>query len=168
MIVSKHHVSAIGTADLTPKSGSAETGELVTFQAEWDVPSGKTWRDLQSLDLEFVNKSGTRLWARFIVGETSIFALLDSEGNIVAEGVLASPEVLESDGGALDLSQSSFQGSGPDGPSVTVNFAVSFKASWKHAGASVYRTELTATDMDGEVQGPVEVGNFAVRNVRPQ
>ena len=167
VIVSKRFSISIGTAELTPASGSVEAGEPATFQATWTVPSGKTWRDLQSLDLEFVNESGSELRARFLVCETSSFALLDSAGNIVAEGVPGDPGILESDAGTLDLSQSGFKGTGPDGPSVTVTFVFSFKASGaKHPSAPRYRSELTATDVDGSVQGPQELGTFAVRSVR--
>jgi hypothetical protein len=162
VIVSKLVVFTLGTPELTPRSGSAETGEPVTFQVTWTVPSGKSWRDLQSIDLQFNAESGRGLWARFLIGETSTFALLDSDGNITAVGVPDASDVLESAAGTLDLAQSRFQGTGPAGPSVTVTFVVSFKAAGikRH---NDYQTELAATDVDGAVQDPEAFGRFAVR-----
>jgi hypothetical protein len=165
VIVAKRFLSTIGIAELTPNSGSSEAGELTAFQAKWTVPGGKSWRDLQSLDLRFSGESGLGLWARFLVGETSTFALLDRDGNIVAEGVPGSPEVLQSPLGTVDLSQSGFQGTGPDEPSVTVTFVVGFKGSGRHHGSHAYKTELVATDVDGAIQGPEEFGTFAVRAI---
>jgi photosystem II stability/assembly factor-like uncharacterized protein len=164
VIVSKLVVFTLGTAELTPRSGSAEAGEPVTFQVTWTVPSGKSWRDLQSIDLQFNAESGSGLWARFLIGETSTFALLDSDGNITAVGAPGASEVLDSAAGTLDLAQSHFQGTGPDGPSVTVNFVVSFKASTMKRDSG-YQTELLATDVDGAVQGPETFGRFAVRAI---
>lgn len=86
----------------------------------------------------------------------------------MAVGVPGSPEVLESDAGTLDLAQSGFQGTGPAGPSVTATFVVSFKGSGlTHHRIRMYRTELTATDVDSTVQGPEEFGTFAVRGIHP-
>ena len=106
MILSKQVVFSpiIGTGELTPKTGSSEVGEPATFQVTWTVPNGKSWRDVQSLDLHFTNDTGSGLWARFLVGETSTFALLDADGNIVALGAPGRPEVLESDAGTLAIS----------------------------------------------------------------
>jgi hypothetical protein len=165
VIVSKQFVSPIiGTGELTPKTGSSEPGELATFQVTWSVPSGKSWRDLQSLDLQFLNDSGHGLRARFLVDEVSTFALLDADGNIVAVGVPGSPGVLESDAGTLDLAQSSFQGTGPTGPSVTVTFAISFKASGvRQHGTQLNNAELTATDVAGAIQGREDFGSWRVR-----
>jgi hypothetical protein len=164
VIVSKVVVFTLGTAELTPRSGSTGAGEPVTFQVTWTVPSGKSWRDMQSIDLQLNAESGCGLWARFLIGETNTLALLDSDGNITAVGVPGASEVLDSAAGTLDLAQSRLQRTGPDGPSVTVNFVVSFKAStMKHH--SGYQTELLATDVDGAVQGPEMFGRFAVRAI---
>lgn len=162
VIASKVVTFTLGTAELTPRSGSTEAGEPVTFQVTWTVPSGKSWRDLQSIDLQFNAESGSGLWARFLIGEASTFALLDSDGNITAVGVPGAPEVLESAVGTLDLAQSHFQGTSPDGPSVTVTFVVGFKSPTMKRH-SEYQTDLAATDVDGAVQGPETFGRFGVR-----
>jgi photosystem II stability/assembly factor-like uncharacterized protein len=168
VIVSKLIASTLGTAELTPRSGSTDVGDPATFQVTWTVPSGKSWRDLQSLDLKFTGESGTGLWARFFIGETTTFALLDSDGSIAAVGAPGTPQFLESAAGILDLAQSGFQGTSPDGPSVTVTFVVSFKGSTvKRDGTNAYRTELAATDVYGAVQVPEVFGKFKVRAIQP-
>ena len=170
----------LGTGELAPKGGSSEVGEPVTFTVTWTVPSEKSWRDLQHLDLRVVEKVERReeegegeseanepliaLWARFNVGNPSTFALLDAKGNLVGTGLPGSTGVLETNTATLDLAESSFQGSGPTGPSVTVNFVVSFKApAAGEDSARVYTAELLATDVLGQVQGPEKVGHWVVR-----
>jgi hypothetical protein len=85
----------------------------------------------------------------------SAFSLLDSNGNLVGTAVPGSTGLLETRTATLDLTQSSFQGTGPTGPSVTVNFAVRFRApATGQNSAHVYHTEVLATDILGQVQGP--------------
>jgi YVTN family beta-propeller protein len=178
---------ALGTGELTPKGGSSEVGEPVTFTATWTVPEGKSWRSLQQLDLRLVvsegegeNEAGDgeanhpriALWGRFNgfdVGNPSAstltFALLDENGNVVGVGEPGSTAVLETSTATLDLSKSSFQGSGPTGQSVTVNFVVSFKkAAAGEDSARVYQSQLLAGDALQGVQGPEELGHWVVRS----
>jgi len=63
--------------------------------------------------------------------------------------------VIETITAKLDLAISSFEGSGPTGPSVTVNVAVSFKpaAAIRHS-AQRYQSQLLANDPLQGVQGP--------------
>jgi hypothetical protein len=151
----------IGTGQLMPTSGTSQVGIPTTFTLTWTDPNG--WHDLQNLDLQLSNPStGIALWARFTVGagsNPSTFSLLDANGNLVGEGLPGSPGTLDTSTASLDLAHSSFQGSGPTGPSVTVTYVVSLKGP---AAGRVYATELTATDVAGEVQGPQSVGTWAV------
>lgn len=163
-------VGSVGTGVLTPSHGSSEAGDPTTFTLDWTVPSPQVWRDLQYVDLKLVDHEGqVGLWARFIQGNpTSVFALLDSHGNVVSEGAPGTPGVLDSPTATLDLSQSSFQGTGPTGPAVTVNFVVSFKPEAAGNGVSqnathVYDVEISAADLSGVVQSPENVGSWAVR-----
>jgi photosystem II stability/assembly factor-like uncharacterized protein len=160
----------IGAGVLTPSDGSSEAGDRTAFMHTWTVPIPHVWRDLQYVELKMVDQYGVvGLWARFIPGNpTSVFALLDANGNIVSEGAPGTEGVLDSPIATLDLSQSSFQGTGPTGPGVTVNFVVSFKDSQVGQGVSqnaehVYNVEIAAANVNGVVQTPEKVGSWAVR-----
>jgi len=166
----------LGAGQLVPPGGSSTVGQPVTFTATWTVPDGKSWRSLQQVDLRLVadNRDGDNnatplpigLWARFNVGDPSTFQLLDDNENVVAGGEPGSDRVLETSTAKLFLADSSFQGSGPTGPSVTVNFVVSFKpAAAKGNGAQPYQTQLLASDVLQGVQGPDEIGHWTVRPV---
>jgi hypothetical protein len=170
-ILTKRIVSRVlGTGVLTPSDGSSGAGKSTEFTLTWTVPSPQVWRDLQNVDLKLTDDEGAvGLWARFIPGNpTSIFALLDGNGNIVSEGPPGTSGVLESPVATLDLSRSSFVGTGPTGPSVTVNFAVAFKVVDAGNGVSQnaahkYDIEISAADVNGVAQTPQSVGSWAVR-----
>ncbi len=166
----------LGTGELDPEGGSSAVGEPVTFTATWKVPDGKSWRSLQHLDLRLVESEGDAendasnppiaLWARFNVGNPSTFALLDANGNVVGQGEPGSSGVLETSTATLDLAESSFLGTGPTGPSVTVNFVVRFKAAAAgENSARVYRSHLLATDLLEQIQASEESGHWAVRPI---
>jgi PKD repeat protein len=153
----------LGIGNLAPQSGSSAVDQAVTFTATWTVPDGKSWRSLQHVDLRLVANSANgdsdatplpiALWARFTVGDASgstpsTFELLDQNENVVGVGDPGGTGVIETNTAKLYLANSSFQGSGPTGPSVTVNFAVSFKAAAiaKEHGAQPYQSQLLASD----------------------
>ena len=72
--------------------------------------------------------------------------------------------MIETNAAKLYLADSSFQGSGPTGPSVTVNFAVSFKAAALNGNAALpYQSQLLASDALQGVQDPVQLGHWTVR-----
>ena len=179
----------LGAGQLAPEGGSSAVGQPVTFTAKWTVPDGKSWRSLQHVDLRLVAKEGDgdddlrrvagaggdgnnatplpiALWARFNVGEPSTFQLLDDNENVVGSGEPGSAHVLETSTAKLYLADSSFQGSGPTGPSVTVNFAVSFApGAIRGNAAQPYQSQLLASDVLQGVQGPDQLGHWTVRPV---
>lgn len=154
----------LGTGDLTPSDGSSAVGEPITLSLTWTVPSPQVWRDLKYLDVRLADDEGIGLWARFIPGNPSAFALLDANGNIVSEGLPGAAGVLDSPTAALDLAHSSFEATGPTSPTVTVNFAVSLKPSAAPGpGARVYDTQLLITNVSGQSSAPDDVGHWAIR-----
>lgn len=175
----------IGVGELSPPSGSSRVGDPVTFTTTWTVPDGKSWRTLQNLDLRLVearhrdeadaDPSATgdtasdgsdppiALWARFNVGNPSTFSLLDDNGNVVGTAEVGTTGTIETDKVALDLSQSSFQGTGPTGPSVTVNFAVRFKVDAAGHYARRYRTDVIATDLFDQIQASDQHTHWVIR-----
>jgi photosystem II stability/assembly factor-like uncharacterized protein len=157
----------LGTGELTPNGGSSDVGEPVTFTLTWTVPGGQPWRSLKYLDLRLSDDDGVGLWARFLPGNPSAFALLDGHGNIVADGVPGSTSLLDSPTATLDLAKSNIQAAGPASPIVTVNFALSFKPAAagdaSPSAARVYQSEISASNLAGTVQGPEKAGSWAVR-----
>jgi photosystem II stability/assembly factor-like uncharacterized protein len=159
-------VGSVGTGVLSPASGSGDVGQPTTIQLTWTVPSGQVWRDLEYVELKLSGASGIGLWARFIPGEpASDFALLDDNGNIVAEGSPGTNGVLDSPTATLDLANSSFAAAGPTSPTVAVNLVVIFKpstAGGDSAGDGSYKTEISAASVGGTVQQPQHVGEWVV------
>jgi len=169
----------LGTGTLAPIGGSSAVDQPVIFTTTWTVPDGKSWRSLQHVDLRLVANSANgdsdatplpiALWARFTVGNASgstpsTFELLDQNENVVGVGEPGSPGVIETNTAKLYLADSDFQGSGPTGPSVTVNFAVSFKAAALNGNAALpYQSQLLASDALQGVQDPVQLGHWTVR-----
>jgi len=177
-ILSKEVVFTIlGTGELTPSQGSSNVGEETAFQLTWTVPAGKSWRSLQSLDLKLSdnieandkaegnhgNRSRAALWARFYVGNPSSFAVLDADGNIVEEGLSGTRGTIETPTFKLDLARSSFVGTGPTGPSITIDFVISFKSTGTGDDSRSYKIDISATDAATGALQSDQVGTWAVR-----
>ncbi len=135
------------------------------------MPAGKVWRDLDHVDLKLTDDSGdTGLFARLYIGATATdpttLAVLNANGVVTGQGLPSSTGTIESPTFSLDLAKSSFQGSGPTGPTVTCNFTVSFQpaaaGNGKNAG-HVYNIEVGAYDRTGNLSQLDAVGNWAVR-----
>ena len=157
-------IVTLGTGNLTPSDGSSAVGEPTAFSLTWTVPAPQVWRDLKYLDLRLGDDDGIGLWARFIPGNPSAFALLDGNGDIVSEGVPGATGVLDSPTATLDLAHSGFEAAGPASPTVTVDFAVTLKPSAAPGpGARVYDTQILITNVSGETSKPDNVGHWAVR-----
>jgi hypothetical protein len=149
--------SNVGLSDFSPSIGSSDADITATFTLTWTHPI--KWRDLNTLDLRLRDGDDIPVWVRFTEGVTSTFSLLDSTGNLLGTGLPGEPIVLENTTARFDLEHSSFQGTGPTGPSVTVKFAVSVKPV---ASARTYSIELLATDDFDNAQGPDRVGTWTI------
>lgn len=165
-----------GAQTLTPSQGSSEVGDPTTFQLTWTVPAGKVWRDLDHLDLKLTDDSGnTALWARLYIGATAgdptTFAVLDANGVIAGQGLPNSTGAIGTSEFSLDLAGSSFQGTGPAGPTVICNFTVNFQPAAAGNGQSdnavhVYNIQVGASDRTGNVSQLDAAGAWAVRQTR--
>jgi hypothetical protein len=153
--------SNVGVSQLTPDVGAAAQGVMTTFTLTWTHPI--RWRDLNTLDVRLHRADGIPLWVRFTEGLTSTFSILDANGNTLGTGLGGQPGVLESATGRLDLAHSGFTGTGPNGMTVTVRFAVSLKPS---ATLGTYSIELIATDDFSNTQGPERAGTWTVLGPR--
>ncbi|HYN87026.1 MAG TPA: choice-of-anchor Q domain-containing protein, partial [Ardenticatenaceae bacterium] len=157
-------VASVGISTLTPTSGASPPEVVSTFTLTWTHPV--RWRLLDNLDLRFAAGDEVILWVRYSEGfdpatatDTSTFSLLDAEGEVIATGRAGEDAVFETEWGALHLEQSSFQGTGAEGPDVTVHFAVSFA---EEAAGRFYDLEVIASDDEGAIQGADEMGTWGV------
>jgi Tol biopolymer transport system component len=142
-------LTLLGSVDLTPPAAAVGVHERLTYQVTWTVPPPLNWHDLASVELRLTDAEGIALWVQFN-GTDETLALLNSEGRQV--GPAFSPGrrgALESSNAKVHLHDSSVQGSGPTGPSVTLTLDVSFKH--RAAGRS-YLVEVLATDSAGHEQ----------------
>jgi len=158
----------VGIGQLSPQSGSVAANVQTSFVLTWTHPILR-WRDLNELELRFRDSNGVVLWARFTESrdaqdqDNSFFSLLDVNGAVIGTGEPLSDTLLETNLGALHLAQSQFAAAGPDAPSVTVTFTISFKGP---AADRNYAIELLASDDFGNQQGPEPGGTFEVTLLR--
>jgi len=139
----------LGSVGLTPSAATIGVHDRLTYQVTWTVPPPLNWHDLASVELRLTDAEGIALWVQFN-GTDQTLALLNSEGRRV--GPAFSPGrrgSLESSNAKVHLHDSSVQGSGATGPSVTLTLDVSFKH--RAAGRS-YLVEVLATDSAGHEQ----------------
>jgi Tol biopolymer transport system component len=142
-------LALLGSVGLTPPAATVGVHERLTYQITWTVPPPLNWHDLASVELRLTDAEGIALWVQFN-GTDETLALLNSAGRRV--GPAFSPgrrALLESSNAKVHLHDSSVQGSGPTGPSVTLTLDVSFKH--RAAGRS-YLVEVLATDSAGHEQ----------------
>jgi Calx-beta domain len=144
---------SFGTFTLDPEGSDAQAEEWLTYRFEWTVSVG-VWRDLQALELRFVQRDtgNVPLWIRW-VESTNTFQLCDGPGNDsgVADtsaeircgppAVAGSAQVLDAPLARLDMSGTRAIGSGPTGPSVTLELLLSFK---RGAANRTYDVEVAA------------------------
>ena len=133
------------------------TNEQMNFALTWTHP--QRWRVLETIDFRIIDDRGSILWVRFHEpGNTfSLFNPASGRfGNPVSPG---SSHTFETNAATMHLADSRVQGSGPDGPSVTLTYSLSFKP---HAAQRTYRVEAFATDDFGHQQGFDQVGSLTV------
>jgi Tol biopolymer transport system component len=141
--------SFFGTAELAPDSATVAVHERLTYTVTWTVPPPLTWHDLESVQLRFSDAEGTVLWVRFDEADET-FSLLNAAGRQEGPAFPAGHHgPLQSGNARVDLRDSSVQGSGPTGPSVTLTLPVSFKP---HAAGRTYLVEVIAFDDAGHEQ----------------
>ncbi|MBA3534867.1 MAG: pre-peptidase C-terminal domain-containing protein, partial [Ardenticatenales bacterium] len=152
----------VGESEFSPSLGESTVGMTTTYVLTWTHPL--RWRDLNSLDVRLRNKDNeSPLWIRFTEGTTSTLHLLNSAETLVASGTPGEPRVLESETVRLFLAESLVQGTGADGPSVTLTFTVAFKGE----AMGQYNLELLALDDNGTLQGPDTIGSWTIQGAYP-
>lgn len=156
-LVSVRYGLRVGVSELSPRTVGVAAGDRVALRLDWRHPI--RWRALDSLHVRFANDDGVALWVRFREdGDSLWLGVLDDRGQVV-EGRPGDAAVLRGPAGALDLSASKVAGSGADGPSVSLELAVTFD---EVAAGENLRVELLATDDLGHAQGFEPAGAVSV------
>jgi Calx-beta domain-containing protein len=151
------NAGATGAFDLAPDLVRVHSNELIVYQVVWTVPAGEVWRDLSTIDFR-LRGGKTALWVRWDE-PSNTFALCervrgrdhDDDGDRhVSCGAGAAPGsafVLQGERAQLHLAYTSAVGSGPTGPSVTLQLGIVFTDK---AEGHTWNVELGATDDFGQ------------------
>jgi len=157
-----------GGFDLSPDSASVRAGENVNYVVVWTVPESEVWRDLKTIDFRLRKGNETPLWVQWDEAANT-FSLCDGSGeedsdvHCTAGEAPGSPTILETEFAQLDLAESSVIGSGPTGPTVTLNLAIRFKEALGSCNV-----ELAASDDFGIQDAFVGASKLPVRGAREQ
>ena len=152
--------SATGTFDLKPTNTTVPAGQHLVYEFTWTVPAPDVWRSLKTMDLRLVDGQGTAIWVRWDES-TNTFCILNQQGRCGPAKLPGSPGVLEAGPTAtLYLAESSVQGSGPTGQSVTLRLSLSFKPQ---AAGRTFKVEVAAVNDLGQGSGFMEAGSLKVQ-----
>ena len=158
-----------GAFDLAPDLVQVHADELVVYSVVWTVPEGEVWRDLSTIDVR-IRGGKTALWIRWDE-HFNTFSLCervrgrddDDDGDrhvsCGAGAAPGSPLVLEGERAQLHLAYTSATGSGPSGPSVTLELGIVFTDK---AEGHTWNIELGATDDFGQQDRLGDAGTVRV------
>ena len=148
-----------GVFDLTPTDLTVAVHERLNYALTWTVPDPLNWHDLQFLQFRIRDDQNTVisvLWDE----ASNTFSLLNQAtgqfGNGFAPGahrLLQTPQV------TLYLADTSVVGSGPTGPSVTLNLLLSLKPQ---AAGRTFAVEVAASDDQGHADDFAQAGTLMV------
>ena len=168
---------SIGGFEFSPDGAQATPGEMLTLAVDWTVPPHQVWRNLRTIDLRLRGAHDTALWLRWDEA-SNLFSLCERVSNSAAQGAAHDDNALPSQAaicgpGALPgsltilatpyallhLAATSVQGSGPQGPFVTLKMGLTMIG--KSAGHD-YKVELAAADDFGNEDRFVRAGALSV------
>ena len=147
--------SLLGTFTLDPEGATVAAGEWTGYRFTWAVSEG-VWRDLRAMELRVRQRDtgNVVLWIRW-EESSNTFQLCEGPGveNAAPASVTCGPPavagtqtILTSRHASIDLSGTTVIGSGPTGPSVTLQLLVSFDGG---AANRTYDVEVTAEGDNG-------------------
>jgi hypothetical protein len=168
----------VGAFDLSPNNARVHESETINYAVGWTVPPGEVWRNLQTLDFRLRKGNQTALWVHWDEAANTFSVCRkvrttgkghhsddDEEDDDRNAELDCGPEVLPgtlvvlgTPSASLNLAETSVVGSGPTGPSVTLNLPITFGPK----AAGHYRVELAAADDLGNQDGFVEAGEVSV------
>lgn len=156
--------SQTGTFDLTPGNAAvvAVRGRL-NYAFTWTVPAPLNWHDLQFLQLRIRDDNGIILSLLFDEASNTFVLLNRTTGQPERGSLPGRPNLLETPEATLHLAETSVVGSGPTGPSVTLNLSLSFKPS---AAGRTFVVEVAASDDLGNHDDFAQAGTLTVTPVK--
>ena len=149
----------MGTFELMPTAATVAVHERLTYAFTWTVPEPLNWHHLKDLQLRIRDGADTILWVRFDEASNT-FTLFNEESGQLRHGVEpGSPRLLQTPEATLHMADTSAVGSGPIGPSVTLNLSLSFKP---RAAGHTYIVEVSASDDRGNQSGFAQAGTLTI------
>ena len=156
---------AVGSGVGSPFEASVEVGEQTSYSVQWTVPEPESWHSLESLEVRLVEVDGEDedeiLQFRFDEASNSFRRFHPHLGLFGLPVHPGSHARFESPDVALLLRDTEVIGTGPTGPSVTLNLALRFKPK---AAGRTFVVEMKAADDSGSVQGWDQVGRITVHH----
>jgi len=154
---------AVGSGVGSPFEASVQVGEKTSYSVQWDVPEPESWHSLESLEVRLVDVDGDDedevLHFRFDEASNSFSRFHPRLGRFGLPVHPGSHARFESRDVALLLHGTEVIGSGPTGPSVTLDLALRFKPE---SAGRTFVVEMKAADDSGNVQGWDQVGRITV------
>jgi hypothetical protein len=132
-----------GSFDLTPTDPTVAHHERLNYALTWTVPAPQNWHDLQYLQFRIRDGDDTVLSLLFDEVSNTFSSFNEANGQFEGSFVPGSRDRLHTRHATLDLEDTSVEGSGPTGPSVTLNLSLSFEA-WGHS--RTFLVEVAASD----------------------
>lgn len=149
-----------GAFELLPSDAAAIVKEHLNYVFTWTVPPPLNWHDLRTLRLRVRDDSETIL-ALLCDTANGTLSLFDEKKNRSEHGhPIGSNAHLETSQATVYLAETSLVGSGPTGPSVTLNLALSFK---HQATDRLFAVEVGASDDLGHVDDFAHAGWVTVQ-----
>jgi hypothetical protein len=137
--------------------------DQLNYAFTWTVPEPLNWHDLDSLQLRIRDDASTIFWVFFDEADKTFSLVNPSTGQLERGFAAGSPNRLQTPQATLHLANTSVVGSGPTGPSVTLNLALSFKPS---AAGQTFLVEVAATDDLGNQDNFAAAGTVTVAPIQ--
>jgi photosystem II stability/assembly factor-like uncharacterized protein len=156
-------VVTIGEFVLEPSAATVAVHDQLNYQFTWTVPDPLNWHDLNSLQLRIRDATDTIFWVSFDEASKTFSLVNPATGQLEKGFAAGSRNSLQTPQATLHLADTSVVGSGPTGPSVTLNLALSFKPS---AAGRTFLVEVAATDDLGNQDNFAAAGTVTVAPIQ--
>src|ERR1051326_7760632 len=149
--------SIVGVIEGIPAEALVAVGERFIYGIKWTHP--QRWRLLDTVDIRITDDDGDVLYVRFDEPSNTYSLLEPANQRFMRPALPGSRTLFETPAVTMDVKEISVVGTGPQGPSVTLNLALRFKPK---AAGRVLRVEAFATDDFGNQQGFDQAGTIGV------